>query len=178
MEAEANLSCRFDWSISNGNTSCLLQNEWVAMDVATHSKKIKQRQLCAFNEKTFALQVGENCISCILPIRTISEGNCFEHWKKKHARHKQQRRAVLLALGPHRDKLRLPCTVTLTRYAPRKLDAKDNLPMSFKYLSDSVADVLVPGKAAGRADDDERINWKFDQVKSKKYFININIEFT
>lgn len=72
----------------------------------------------------------------------------------------------------------LPCLITMTRIAPRKLDAKENLPMSFKWFSDGLADYLKPGLAAGRADDDERMQWKFEQEKGepKQYAIRIKIE--
>lgn len=72
----------------------------------------------------------------------------------------------------------LPCKVTLTRIAPRLLDTGDNLPMAFKKSRDVIADMLIPGLQPGRADDDPRIEWSYDQKKGapKEYAIVIEIE--
>lgn len=64
-------------------------------------------------------------------------------------------------------KIKLPCTVKLIRQSPRKLDT-DNLPVSMKYIRDAIADHLIPGLAPGRADDDQRLNWQYEQTTAKK----------
>jgi len=65
----------------------------------------------------------------------------------------------------------LPCTVHLIRIG-RKLDS-DNLQGAFKYIRDAIAELLVPGLATGRADDDERITWEYAQEKGK---VGVRIE--
>ena len=67
------------------------------------------------------------------------------------------------------EKMRLPCTVTITRLGPRKLDS-DNLATSAKGLRDGIADKL------GVDDGDERITWCYAQEKSKTYGVRIEIE--
>ena len=118
-----------------------------------------------------------NCIEVKIPIRLVSEANISDHWTKKHKR-KQKVRLLLLSYLPDLSKCQLPCKVTLTRIAPRKLDKEDNLPMAFKYVKDFLADKLIPGKAAGRSDDDERIEWNYEQEKGdpKEYAVYIVIK--
>ena len=129
------------------------------------------------------------CLLVVLPIRTYSEANGLlsqtrfykngkpkpEHWTEKNARHKAQKAAVIYALRPRIHEAKLPCTVTLTRYAPKMLDWHDNLPISFKWITDAVCDMLIPGEKAGIADSDERIKIKYDQEKCSEYKIKIEI---
>ena len=117
-------------------------------------------------------EVCEGKVILDLPLQTVSEANCFEHWTKKHARHKAQARVVASALNPLRDKIKLPCKVMLTRFAPDELDAFENLPMSFKYIVDAVCSILTGDYRPGRADSDKRISLACDQVKSKEYGIS------
>lgn len=112
-----------------------------------------------------------------LPLRTKSEANCFEPWRLKHARHKEQQRMVALVLGPLRDKISLPCRILLTRFAPDQLDVFDNLPVSFKYIVDAVCAIITGEYRAGKADSDKRITIACDQVKSKEYGVRIEITF-
>lgn len=72
----------------------------------------------------------------------------------------------------------LPCTITLTRVSPGKLDSHDGLGMAFKAIVDGIADVLV-GKAVtitrnGRKvtvirgdDSDPRITWQYRQERGE-----------
>lgn len=120
-------------------------------------------------------EVLEGKVTLDLPIRTVSESNCFEPWRKKHARHKEQKRIVALFLSPLRPNIRLPCHVMLTRFAPAQLDVFDNLPTSFKFIVDSLCSVITGDKVAGRADSDERITLACTQVKSKAYGVRIEI---
>ncbi|MDC7243634.1 MAG: hypothetical protein PQJ44_06835 [Sphaerochaetaceae bacterium] len=114
-------------------------------------------------------------INIKIPMHLVSEANIQEHWTKKHRR-KKKLQLLLLAYWP-KNNIELPCTVSLTRIAPRTLDS-DNLQFSFKYVRDFIADQLIPGKSAGRADDDDRIFWEYDQKKGKpkEYAIDITIE--
>ncbi len=73
--------------------------------------------------------------------------------------------------------LLLPCTIHVTRLAPRKLDF-DNLCYSFKWIVDSICDRLIPGLERGRADGDKRIKEiKYFQEKGnvKEYSVKIEI---
>jgi len=125
----------------------------------------------------FEVEKSEGKLQIILRIRTVSEGNCFEPWRKKHARHKKQREAVHIAMIGQVKDIWLPCTITVSRHAPRLLDPHDNLPMSLKYIVDAIADQLVIGKKAGHADGDPRLTWKYAQEKSKEYFVKISFQF-
>lgn len=122
-------------------------------------------------------EVSEHQVILCLPLQTISEANCFEHWTKKHARHKKQQRIVSLALKPLRDQLKLPCNIMLTRLAPDELDTFDNLPMSFKYIVDAICAIITGNYKPGQADGDKRISIACDQVKNKEYGIIIELTF-
>jgi len=114
--------------------------------------------------------------SYTLPIVTVSEGNLFEHWTKANARHKRQKKDInhyLSEISAYKDK---KIVVKLVRIASRKLDAHDNLRMSFKFVVDAIADILNPGKAAGRADDSDLIEWQYGQEKGKPKEKAIRVE--
>jgi len=110
-----------------------------------------------------------------LPLQTKSEANCFEPWQKKHARHKAQQRMVALALNPLKNHVRLPCSIMLTRFAPKELDVFDNLPMSLKYIVDAVCAIITGDYRAGKADGDKRISIACGQKKNKAYGVRIEI---
>lgn len=113
-----------------------------------------------------------------LPIKTVSEANkTGEHWTKKSKRHKAQKALTHLFLASHLDETCLPCTITLTRIAPRELDRWENLPMSFKFILDAIAELLIPNKAIGQADSDKRMSFKYEQKKGnpKEYAIEVEI---
>lgn len=112
-----------------------------------------------------------------LPLQTKSEANCFEPWQVKHGRHTQQQKLVALAMNPLRDKIKLPCKLMLTRFAPDELDKFDNLPMSFKYIVDAICSIITGDYRPGHADSDKRISIACDQVQSKEYGIRIEITF-
>lgn len=110
-----------------------------------------------------------------LPIKTVSEANCFEHWTKKHKRHKLQQKYIWLAFKSERDFCPLPCHVKLTRISTRFLDKEDNLPCSFKWIKDEIAAHLTGILMPGRADDDKRIIWEYAQEKGKPQSIRVEI---
>lgn len=112
-----------------------------------------------------------------LPLRTVSEANCFEHWTKKHKRHKLQKQAVALALNPQKSQIKLPCHIKITRVAPRKLDKWDNLPMSVKYILDACCAIITGDFRPGRADDDERITVSYEQKTNSDYSVIIEFVF-
>lgn len=104
-----------------------------------------------------------------VPIRTVSEMNGREHWTVKAKRVKLHRQAAWLCLA---GKLSfLPCTVILTRIAPRTLDG-DNLQASLKACRDGVADWL------GVDDGDSRVIWRYAQRPGapKQYAVEVAVE--
>jgi hypothetical protein len=109
-------------------------------------------------------------ISITIPLKTVSEANCRKHWRVKARRHKLQKQAVYLSCFQIVPAL-LPCIVKITRIG-RKLD-DDNLVAALKYIRDAIAELLVPGKAVGRADDHKDIQWEYAQEKGA---VGIRIE--
>ncbi len=115
-------------------------------------------------------------ISMEIPIRTVSEMNCSEHWQVKHKRHKRQKYYVQLALRSALNGVSPPCIITLTRMSPQKCDF-DNMVCSLKYVLDAICDLLNPGLAPGRADGDERITVSYAQEKSRIHAIRVTIDY-
>ena len=76
-----------------------------------------------------------------IPIDTVSEMNCSQHWRVKAKRHKSQQFFVQLAMKPH--KVQLPCTVKMIRLSSRELD-DDNLASAFKWIRDELSECLIP----------------------------------
>lgn len=111
-----------------------------------------------------------------LPLKTASEANSSEHWTKKAKRHKLQKMKVKAVLLSERPQITIPCAIRLTRIAPRELDAHDNLRVSMKYIADALAEYLIPGKAAGRADDCKEITWQYKQEKGNPREYGVRIE--
>ena len=105
-----------------------------------------------------------------VPIRTVSEMNVRGHWAPRAQRAKRHRQTTRWALRTT-SRPALPCTVTLTRIAPRELDG-DNLQASFKATRDGVADWL-------NVDDrDPRVVWRYAQRRGerKRYAVEVRIE--
>jgi hypothetical protein len=105
------------------------------------------------------------------PIRTVSELNRrgHEHYRVTHKRSSEQKWIVSLILGLKRN-FRFPVTVKLTRLAPRKLDAGDNLNSFAKSIRDQIA------KWLGVNDGDEtRVTWEYAQEKSADYGVRMEI---
>ncbi len=136
------------------------------------ASKKKKRSWAKLEAKSIVHKEG---VLLDIPIRTKSEANCFEPWRIKHGRHKEQQRIVAIYLKPLRDKIILPCKIRLTRFAPDELDTFDNLPMSFKYIVDAICAIITGEYRAGKADSDKRISISCDQMKSKAYGIRIEI---
>ena len=113
----------------------------------------------------------------IFPIKIVSEGNIHENHWKAYARHKQQKALIHAYLLRDRPQITLPCKIYLTRIAPRKLDAHDNLRFALKWVVDSLASYVFPDKKAGRADDSPQIEWIYEQKKGlpKEYALQITI---
>ncbi len=122
-----------------------------------------------------------------MPIKTVSEANCSEHWTKKATRHKRQQWFCKLFFERYVKNIYLPCVVSMTRIGPRILD-DDNLRFSLKWVRDEISECLIPEKRStyldkngklrhikGRADDDPRIIWQYYQEKNKNYGVRIDI---
>ncbi len=125
----------------------------------------------------FSIIEGEGFKEIFIGVKTVTEANGWEHWTKRHARHKSQAAHVRAALSWITSPIPLPVSVTITRYAPYELDDMDNLPVSQKYVFDAICDFLIPGLNPGRADRDKRIKGKCEQVKSKAYGVKILFEY-
>lgn len=115
-------------------------------------------------------------IQISLPIKLCNPINHGTHWSKTLKQKKQQQHLVKSHLNTHPIP-QIPCIVTLTRIAPRKLD-DDNLPPCFKWIRDTIADHLIPGLAPGRADSDPKIKWEYAQLKGDphQYAVEIQIK--
>lgn len=138
------------------------------------ARKKKNRFTAKISMKS---EVLEGKVVIDLPIKTVSEANCFEPWQKKHGRHKDQQRIVAFCLNPVKNNIKLPCKILLTRFAPNELDAFDNLPMSLKYIVDAVCAIITGDYRAGRADGDKRISISCDQVKSDAYGVRVTVTY-
>lgn len=111
-------------------------------------------------------------IKVVVPLRLHSSANLREHWAVKARRVKAEREAVWACMTAAKVKAKLPCSVTLTRVAPRALDG-DNLVSCFKACRDSVAFVYL------RVDDrDPRVTWVYAQRKGKPKEYAVEIEVT
>jgi len=118
-----------------------------------------------------------NSLEITLPIRTYSEANSTEPWQKKHKRHKKQKNTLFWYFLECKKFVKLPCIVTFVRYAPKFLDAHDNLPISMKWLCDQLCAEITQDHRPGHADNFDGISIKYNQIKCKQYFVKIIIEF-
>ncbi len=117
-------------------------------------------------------QTLEQKVNLIIPtVSVISEMNVMGHWSKRHKRcliHDRVIRTYWIAKRYHETvQCNKPYVIILTRIATRRLD-HDNLPPAFKGVTDTVADLLIPGKRRGMADGNKSLTWIYDQVKGPK----------
>ncbi len=155
--------------------------------VAIEQNKAREEPLKLFSHS------GHDWVEITLPIMTVSEANGGrkkvvvrngkrtakrEHWTDANKRHKQQKGMVRMMLGKYKKMLHLPCEIIITRYAPKKLDRFDNLPMSMKWILDAVCEVITGDYRPGRADDDkeEEIEVRYKQIVSEHYGVKIHIQ--
>ena len=101
----------------------------------------------------------------LIQVKTISEANCSQHWSVKRKRHKMQQSVTYYSMMQHAAGIKPPVHIKLSRCENRLLD-DDNLPSSMKFLTDQIASYFFPGLAAGRADGQKGISFKYDQVKT------------
>jgi len=171
------INCHFEFGSQNQNTQISNvkepkseQNSLGNINTAPKVKKSLKAKI------TLNSEVLERKAIVTLPIKTVSELNCSQHWRKKADRHQMQKDAVSLVLKPIRGKIPLPCHMHLTRYAPGTLDKHDNLPGSLKYIVDACCAILSGDFRPGKADADDRFSFTYGQEKSSQY--GVKIEFT
>lgn len=137
------------------------------------SQNMKNKNISSLNQCSSS---SNNSITITIPVRIYSEANIQQHWAIKHRRKKIIQKAIRYIWNSCSIRnVKLPVTITLTRLAPRTLD-DDNLVASFKSARDVVADLLIPGLAPGRADDNPKIKFLYDQMKSKEYSFKIQAQ--
>jgi hypothetical protein len=122
-------------------------------------------------------------IKFTIPVKVTNPLNENQWGKSGFARmriRKKQRdttRLVWLASVPTRPVL--PCTVKLTRIAPRPLDSHDGLRAALKAIVDQLAVELgLPVNAKGHADDaDPRVSWMYGQRRGnvREYVVEVLI---
>lgn len=171
--------------ISNGKAPRRSKRKVGNGNVASDQENSATGKLKLFLEK------GTDWVEFTMPMVTVSEANggakkaykrngktCYkiEHWTEKHRRHKLQKGNVSLIFRPHRDCVSMPCHITLTRYAPRKLDKFDNLPMSMKYILDAICEIITNDFVPGRADSHEGLSVSYEQIVSKQYAVKVSIK--
>jgi hypothetical protein len=182
MRWQQTTSCRFENAliVPNGSktkskASRSSQKEQGA--TTTHIKVKKPRNVDLKENFEFGSKIEGNKVILSLPIKTISEANCEQHWTTKHKRHKKQKDVIFWAFLEVKHLIKLPCTLTFVRYAPKFLDKHDNLPMSMKWICDALCAEITGDFRAGRADNSDQIEIKYDQVKLSVYGVKIIIEF-
>jgi hypothetical protein len=109
--------------------------------------------------------------------KTISESNARGHWATRYRRTKEQRSMVyrwLRHLLPDGRTLARPLTITLTRVAPRPLDAHDNLAAALKACVDGVSDYLAGAYLAGQ-DRQPGLAFVYAQRKGKPKTYSVEI---
>jgi len=111
----------------------------------------------------------------ILPIKTCSELNKHEHWTVGHKRHFIQKKMVKIRYLQEGIKFAPGCHIILTRMSARLLD-DDAVPGSLKWVRDAIADCIIPGLQAGRADDAKYgLTFEVKQQKAKAQAVKIQI---
>lgn len=104
-----------------------------------------------------------------IPVRTVSVLNQREHWRRRADRAREHRNAAWMMLRATRQTPTVPCTVLLTRVAPKPLD-DDNLRGALKAVRDGVADWL------GIDDGSPQVKWEYDQRKGPVKYYAVDVE--
>lgn len=120
---------------------------------------------------------AEDPIVLYIPMRAVNVSNARESWAARATRVARERRNVALTwmavVAPNlriRTERLLPCEVTLTRVAPREIDAHDALPISMKAVVDEVSVCL--GLASDR---DPRVRWQYTQRRGRPHEYGVEI---
>ena len=104
-----------------------------------------------------------------VPIKIVSVANLRLHWAVKAKLAKSHRSKAFSALASVAAPPAPPCTLVLTRIAPRALDG-DNLQSAFKAVRDGVADWL------GVDDGHKDLDWQYNQRKDRPKIYAVEIE--
>lgn len=119
----------------------------------------------------------------IMGLRTVSEANAHEHWRKRKQRVDSQHAIVARALdrwpmgaaaGAYLQIDDIPHVVTLTRIGPRAMDS-DNAVGALKHVRDAVAKWL--GVDDGPRE--TRVSWAYGEQRragANQYGVEIRIE--
>jgi hypothetical protein len=109
----------------------------------------------------------------VLPLKTIAHTNERGHWRARARRVKAEREMTRLAwLAAGQPVPSWPAVVTITRIAPRPLDAGDNLPSASKAIRDELV------ACWGLADDGgDEVRWQYEQARGgvREYAVRIEI---
>lgn len=105
-----------------------------------------------------------------MDMKVVSMANMRMHWAVKARLVKSQRQKAFNALASVAAPPAPPCTIVLTRVAPRALDG-DNLQSGFKAVRDGVADWL------GVDDGNKLLDWQYKQRADgvKTYRVEIEV---
>ena len=146
---------------------------------AVSTQRKRKKTLKTEKKPALSFSHNDNTTELTLPCQTVSEANNFDSFWVKNERHQQQKKTVHYAfkLAFLAKRPKLPCVVTMTRFASRFLDEEDNLRMAFKWIKDQIASELTQDFVPGRADSDKRIKWEYAQQKSKKNYARITISY-
>lgn len=106
-------------------------------------------------------------------IKTVSEMNMREHWRKKHLRKKSQQNDFAMIWRSAKPKFTPPVQVTFTRYSCKALDS-DNLAGAFKHVRDQLA------KELGIDDGSEQLKFIYRQEKiaKRQHYFEIEVRET
>ena len=140
-------------------------------------RKTAEKQPEAFARITESSIFEKHMLHALIPIKTISEANCFQPWRTKYQRHETQKKNIYWTLSPIKQNIKLPCTVLMIRHAPGSLDEDDNLRMALKWIKDAIAELLTGDYIPGRADNNKEIKWQYQQEKKDYYAVEVKIFF-
>lgn len=101
------------------------------------------------------------------------------HWVKSYRINKQVAQEFRMRASSEKvpREIETHALVTITRVG-REMDM-DNLIAACKHIRDTIADWLVPGKAAGQADASRQITWQYCQrkpIRDEDVKLEIDIE--
>lgn len=104
--------------------------------------------------------------SYLIPVKTVTGLNAREHWRKRAARVRSERRAAALIVKPFPT----PCIVRLIRLSPSLCD-DDNLQGACKAIRDEIAKLCgVDDGPSGP------ITWVYAQEKCKRGQFGVRVE--
>lgn len=156
-------------------------DEKLDTELNVRTKRRPKKRLISFVKQDIKIEPGR--ITLTLPIHTVSEGNNFDPWREKKRRHDIQKKTVWAHVYPLKNSVNFPCTIKLTRIAPKFMDYWDNLPMSLKYIVDALCSEITGEHRPGLADNDSRINivspYNQEHYSENKqaYGVRIELEF-